>query len=303
MSIYFGAKTHFGTNLNIVTNYLRFYIMTDKPVNPLTARLDRMPGETIRLPSLGRFYKNGELSEDTVNGEIVLNPMTMTDEIMMKSPDMLFQGTAIERVFQRCSPNIKKPLALLTSDVDFILTCLRRISFGPSVEIPFTCSNPKCKHDNEVNVPLEYFTLNSKELDDESVERFVVITPSAGQTVRLRPIKFSDFLMMQQFNTDTLNDPAVLEDYVLNSFAAIIESVDSVDNNSDEGHMMIMEWLNALPRADTQVITEAVSKLQDWGPTFRYKAKCSKCGHSNELTTELNPTAFFIQPSSQKTLS
>lgn len=279
--------------------------MTDKKEisNPLLSRLNRMPGESIRLPSLGRFYKNKELSDETTNGEIVLYPMTMTDEIMMKSPDMLFQGTAIERVFQRCSPNIKKPLDLLTSDVDFILTCLRRISFGPTVEIPFTCSNPKCKHENEVNIPLEYFTLNSKELDNESVEKFIVVTPTANQTVRLRPIKFSDFLMMQQFNTETLNEPAVLEEYVLNSFAAIIESVDEVENIGDEGHHMIMEWLNALPRADTQVITEAVSKLQDWGPTFRYKAKCNKCGHSNELTTELNPTAFFIPPSNPKTQS
>lgn len=279
--------------------------MTDKKEisNPLLSRLNRMPGESIRLPSLGRFYKNKELSDETTNGEIVLYPMTMTDEIMMKSPDMLFQGTAIERVFQRCSPNIKKPLDLLTSDVDFILTCLRRISFGPTVEIPFTCSNPKCKHENEVNIPLEYFTLNSKELDNESVEKFIVVTPTANQTVRLRPIKFSDFLMMQQFNTETLNEPAVLEEYVLNSFAAIIESVDEVENIGDEGHHMIMEWLNALPRADTQVITEAVSKLQDWGPTFRYKAKCSKCSHSNELTTELNPTAFFIPPSNPKTQS
>ena len=96
--------------------------------NPLLDRLNRMPGETIRLPSLGQFYEHGELEEGVVNGEIVLNPMTMTDEIMMKSPDMLFQGTAIERVFQRCSPQIKKPLDLLSSDVDFILTHLRKIS-------------------------------------------------------------------------------------------------------------------------------------------------------------------------------
>lgn len=276
----------------------------NKPTNPLLARISRMPGETIRLPSLGKFYSNGELSEETVNGEIVLNPMTMTDEIMMKSPDMLFQGTAIERVFQRCSPNIKKPLDLLTSDVDFILTHLRRISFGQFIEVPFTCSNSKCKHENEVRVPLEHFTNSSKEIDITDFEsKFTVITPSDGHEVHLKPITFRDFLMMQQVNAEALSDPEILEEYVLDSFASIIASVGEVENTSEERREFIKEWLNSIPRADTELITKAVANIQDWGPTFKYNAKCSKCKHSNELTTELNPTAFFIRPSSQKTLS
>lgn len=297
------AKMRFGTTLNKARILLESKFMSDnKPANPLLARLNRMPGETIRLPSLGKFYTNGELTEETVNGEIVLNPMTMTDEIMMKSPDMLFQGTAIERVFQRCSPNIKKPLDLLTSDVDFILTHLRRISFGPFVEVPFTCSNPKCKHENEVRVPLEYFTNSSKEIDVTDFDaKFSLTTPTDGNTVRLKPITFRDFLMMQQINADSLTDPNVLEEYVLDSFSSVIAAVGEVENTSEEQREFIKEWLNHIPRSDTELITKAVAGLQDWGPTFKYNAKCSKCKHSNELTTELNPTAFFIQPSSPKT--
>lgn len=296
------AKLNFGTTLNNANNYLRIKLMSEnKPVNPLLVRINRMPGETIRLPSLGRFYTNGELSEDTVSGEILLNPMTMTDEIMMKSPDMLFQGTAIERVFRRCSPNILKPLDLLTSDVDFILTHLRRISFGPHVEVPFVCSNTACGHENEVRVPLEYFTNTSREITDDYSERFTVTTKTDNQQVRLKPVTFRDFLIMQQVNSDALSDPNILEEYVLDSFAAIIMSVGDIENNSEENRHFIKEWLNAIPRSDTQIITDAVTQLQEWGPTFKYTSKCSKCKKTHELTTELNPTAFFILPSSPKT--
>lgn len=277
--------------------------MSDTIQNPLLARLNRLPGETIRLPSLGRFYRNGELSEDTVNGEIVLNPMTMTDELMMKSPDMLFQGTAIDRVFQRCSPNIKKPLDLLTSDVDFILTHLRRISFGPFIEIGFTCSNPDCKHEQEVRVPLEYFTNNSKEINTDSIEReYHVVTPTDGQTVLLKPVTFREFLFMQQINGEELRtNPDAAEDYILDSYSSIIMSVGNIENNSQQNREFIKEWLNTIPRADTQLLIDAVANQQDWGPTFKYNAKCSKCKRSNELSTELNPTAFFMLPSSPKT--
>lgn len=274
------------------------------PINPLLNRINRMPGETIRLPSLGKFYASGELSEDTYNGEITLNPMTMVDEIMMKSPDMLFQGTAIERVFTRCSHNIKKPLDLLTSDVDFILTHLRRISFGPHVEIGFTCTNKKCKHEQEVKIPLEYFTNESKEIDLETFDtKYTIKTKNDGRSVKLKPITFRDFLSIQQINTETLSNPDNLTNYVLDSFVAVIHSVDEIVNDSPEHREFIKEWLSQVPREDTQDIVNAVQGVQDWGPTFKYTVVCNKCNHKNELSTELNPTAFFTQPSSPKTQS
>lgn len=266
-------------------------------VNPLLSRINHMPGETVRLPSLGKFYKNGELTEDSFDGEILLKPMTMTDEIMMKSADMLFQGTAIERVLQRCSPNIKSPLDLLSTDVDYLLTQLRRISYGPNVEIPFVCAADGCGHEQEVIIPLEYFISSSKEIDNEDFERkFTVKTVSDNRTVHLKPITFRDWIRINQTNVESLADPTALEEYVLDSYTSIILSVDDISDRA-----MIKEWLGVLPRKDSKKIIDSIKNLQDWGPTFKYKAKCSKCKHVNELTTELNPTAFFTGPSSQKT--
>lgn len=272
--------------------------------NPLLSRIHRIPGETIRLPSLSKFYTNGELSEDTVNGEITVHPMTMTDELMMKSPDLLFQGTAIERVFIRCSPNIKKPLDLLTSDVDFILTHLRRISFGPNIDVQFKCADEKCGHEQEVSVPLEYFTNESKEIDVDSFEeKFVVHTKLDPREVVLKPITFREFLKIQQFTHESLDNPDIMRDFVLDSFVSVIKSVDTIENNTEESREFIKQWIDAIPREDSAIIIDGVKHIQDWGPTFTYKVKCSKCSKPTTLSTELNPTAFFMQPSSQETES
>lgn len=272
--------------------------------NPLLAKIHRIPGETIRLPSLGKFYTNNELSETTSGGEILIHPMTMTDELMMKSPDLLFQGIAIEKVFTRCSSDIKKPLDLLTSDVDFILTHLRRISFGPKIDVTFTCTNTDCSHEQEVSIPLEYFTNESKEIDLANFdEKFIIQTKRDPRKVVLKPITFREFLKIQQFTGESLDDPDVMREFVLDSFVSVIKSVDDIENNSDENRQFIKEWIDAIPREDSALIIEGVKNIQDWGPSFRYKVKCNKCSHVNELSTELNPTAFFMQPSSPETES
>ena len=80
--------------------------------NPLLSKV-RMPGETYRLPSNDLFYHNDELDPSVRDGEVHVYPMTAVDEIIMKSPDMLFSGKAVEEVFLRCVPQIKKPMELL----------------------------------------------------------------------------------------------------------------------------------------------------------------------------------------------
>jgi len=109
-----------------------------KKVNPLL-RVNKMPGETFRLPSRGIFYKNGELDASVANGEVVVKPMTLLDELYLKTPDMLFQGTAVEEVFKRCIPEILKPQQLFMNDVDYLVLCLRKVTFGDNFEIDYIC--------------------------------------------------------------------------------------------------------------------------------------------------------------------
>jgi hypothetical protein len=115
--------------------------------NPLLRRFTHIPPETFRLPSGGVFYQNGELDPEVVNGEVIVHPMTAVDEIAIRSPDMMFQGTAVEKVFRRCIPQVKKPLELLTNDVDYLLVCLRMVTYGSTLDLNWEC--PVCAEERK----------------------------------------------------------------------------------------------------------------------------------------------------------
>ena len=81
---------------------------TSPPVNPLLERA-RLPGQTFTLPSKGLFYKHGEVDDSVLaaKGEVMVYPMVTLDEINIKTPDKLLNGTAITDVFKRCMPSPK----------------------------------------------------------------------------------------------------------------------------------------------------------------------------------------------------
>ena len=73
--------------------------------NPLRQYF-RQPAIYVRLPSAGQFYPPGALTIPA-NGEIPVLPMTAIDEITYRTPDALFNGSAVVSVIQSCVPSIK----------------------------------------------------------------------------------------------------------------------------------------------------------------------------------------------------
>ena len=80
------------------------------PNNPLRQYF-RRPAIYITLPSKGKYYPIGAV-EIPEGGEIPVYPMTAIDEITSKTPDALFNGTAIAELIKSCIPAIKDPWAI-----------------------------------------------------------------------------------------------------------------------------------------------------------------------------------------------
>ena len=108
--------------------------------NPLQ-KYFRQPSIYVKLPSDGKFYPPGTL-DMPVNGEIPVYPMTAMDEIVNRTPDALFNGSAVVEIFKSCIPNIKDPWAIPQTDVDLLLTAVRIASYGHEMEMTVTC--PHC---------------------------------------------------------------------------------------------------------------------------------------------------------------
>ena len=110
--------------------------------NPLKQYF-RQPVIYLRLPSGGEFYPPGTI-DMPVNREIPILPMTAIDEITYRTPDALFNGTAVINVIQSCCPNIKNAWVIPSMDVDSLLVAIRIASYGHNMEFDTTC--PHCNN-------------------------------------------------------------------------------------------------------------------------------------------------------------
>lgn len=108
--------------------------------NPLKQYF-RRPAVYIKLPSEGKNYMPGVIDMPE-NGELPVFPMTAIDEITTKTPDALFNGTAVYELIKSCVPNIKDPWAILSTDLDAILIGMKAASSGTNMDLESQC--PKC---------------------------------------------------------------------------------------------------------------------------------------------------------------
>jgi hypothetical protein len=260
-----------------------------KPVNPLLERA-RMPGGTFTLPSQGLFYKNGELSEDVKNGEVHVHPMVTLDEIILKTPDKLFSGDGIVEVFKRCIPQVNDPMQLLAKDVDFLMVCLRKVTYGDDMEITYThdCEEGK---EHSYMIPVTDFIKNSKKIDPVTSGKAFTLELDNGQVLKLRPANLSNVLGIYQAAVGD-NDDENIESVSKNVFDTLVAMIESVDEISDVD--MITEWVKTISAGWVHEIGETIDKLSDWGPTFDVTIICKDCGESTTINTPMNPLAFFI---------
>jgi hypothetical protein len=124
--------------------------METKPINPLVKHF-RRPALYFKLPSNGTYWEEGSV-DLPVTGEIPIYPMTTADEITLKTPDALMNGTGVVNVIQSCCPNIHDAWKMPSIDVDSLLIAIRVASYGKTMSITAQC--PKCKQDHSYDIDL-----------------------------------------------------------------------------------------------------------------------------------------------------
>lgn len=264
-------------------------------VNPLVEKLKKkMPGETFRLPSRGLFYKDGEIDPEVEDGEIVIYPMTTVDELMMRSPDMLFQGTAITEVIGRCCPQILKPGRLIASDVDYVLTAMRKVSYGPLLPIKHKCNMCELP-EKEYNLSIDHFIRTAKEITQAQFDAMNIVV--SDYNVKLKPCVFEEMIrILQRRSDDDFDSAKKVSALIDNSLLAIIRSVDGIKDRE-----LILEWLQKMSRGTKEELSTLVENINQWGLEFAYEIECEGCGKKADVKSTLNPTGFFMLPSSPKT--
>ena len=263
-------------------------VIEQTPVNPLMVRA-RIPGRTFALPSRGVFYTHGEVDDTVKDGEVLIYPMVTMDELAMKTPDKLLNGTALDEVIKRCIPQIQKPIELLATDVDFLMVALREITYGSDFEITYThdCKDAK---EHTYAVKLDSILSGSKKINVSKVENDYTLTLPNEQVVKLSPPRYMQMLDFYKSLDKNIEDvkPNEMVSTVIDTTAAVIESVDGITDKN-----MIREWLTAVPAGYVNQIGDRLSEVGEWGPKLTRKVKCKDCGTMMDVVIPLNPMSFF----------
>lgn len=270
--------------------------------NPLKQYF-RRPSIYVKLPSGCRNYLPGivDLPE---SGEMPVFPMTAIDDITTKTPDALFNGSAIVDIIKSCVPNIKEPWKITSVDLDAILIAIRSASSGNDMEIETTC--PKCQEESTYGVNLIGLltTLKSGDYDKE--------LPINDLLVKFRPLTFKEmteagltqFEMQRLFASvnaignieeKTVKSKEALKtitDVTMQVLAKTVEYVKTPAAFVDQNEY-ILDFLRNCDKATFELIKTHNAGLKVASEVKPLKVKCMHCEYEYEQAFTINATDFF----------
>lgn len=271
-------------------------------VNPL-AQYFRMPGLHVKLPSQGRFMPAGSI-DLTATGEVPVLPMRAYDEILMKSPDALLSGYAIEKLVESCVPAVRNVKLLSAPDLDVLLLAIRAATFGTTMPIESVC--PKCEEVNQFDMNIANMLENIKELDPENV-----IELSPMLKVFLRPYNVENATQASLAAYTEAKKIRGLENAPEDErSAAINESINKLNKvnlilTSDcvlrivtgptevSNRQHIAEFMQQVPSPWYNQIEKHLKGINSQGLDRKQAVKCAKCEHEWQTEVEFDPASFF----------
>ena len=270
--------------------------------NPLKQYF-RRPAIYLKLPSEGKFYPTDAI-EMPPNGELPVFPMTAIDEVTSKTPDALFNGTAIVDIIKSCMPNIKDPWHIPSMDMDPIMIAVRSATSGNDMDMDSICPNCNTPANYKINLVGLLGKIEAEDYEKEYVvdELTIKYKPLKYKTINDSTIK--QFEMQMQINKITeMTDEGeklkksgeLMKQMNLSSFKLVSENIefikiaDQVVTNKDYIH----EFL-------TNTDKNTYDKIRQHGIDLRKKSeikpihlKCDNCGHEYDQSLALNISDFF----------
>lgn len=278
--------------------------------NPLTGHF-RMPKIHLSLPSQGRWWKAGSL-ELPVTGEVPIYAMSAKDEILLRTPDGLMNGSAVKQVIEHCCPSIKDAWAMPSVDTDAVLIAIRIATFGEQMDVTAYC--PSCEHENTYGVDLGQSLASMKVPNYEEPvkvgELEFIFEPQMYKSVtRLNQLRFTQDRIGQLLADDNTMSDEDRTKGLTENFEKIVDL--GIDNLVDsckaikipDGSIVthkphIREYFM---NSETRTVTALQEKLADYANESGIapiKLKCQECSHEFENSVEFDYANFFGEASS-----
>lgn len=270
--------------------------------NPLRQYF-RRPAIYLRLPSQGKGYAPGIINM-TETGELPVYPMTAIDEITSRTPDALFNGSAVVDVIKSCIPDILDPWRLYSIDLDAVLIAIKSSSQGNELEIDTQC--PSCEEVSTYAINLIGILSELKSADYSQELKIGELS------IKFRPLIYRE-----------MNDAGTKQFEMQRMFKNISEIEDENERN-----LKMTEGVTQITKITMQVLSETIeyittpsgkvtdtafildflqncdkdvyAKVRDYNTELKsmaemkpLKIKCIHCQHEYEQNFTLNAADFF----------
>jgi hypothetical protein len=270
--------------------------------NPLKQYF-RRPAVYIRLPSGGKYYSS-DVIETSETGEYPVYPMTAIDEISARTPDALFNGTAVADLIKSCIPAVKDPWSISSVDMDAVLIGIRAASGGDTLDVDSKC--PECDTESTYGINLVGVLSTLKPGD------YSKLLEVGELKIKFRPLMYremnqaamSQFEVQKHFNglykiegEEQRNESVkvALEKITLLTMEILSQTIEFVEtpNGVVDDKTFILDFLK---NCDKEVYTQ----IRDYGTVLKEDAEikpadivCTNCGHEYKQSYAINPTDFF----------
>jgi hypothetical protein len=270
--------------------------------NPLQQYF-RRPGIYLKLPSQGLGYPEGAIDLPE-NGELPVFPMTAIDEITTRTPDSLYNGTAVCELIKSCVPSIKDPWSIPVTDLDPLLVAIRIATNGALMEIDTSC--PSCNESSKYDINL------TAVLNNFSAGDYNAILAIDSLKFKFRPLLFKEINetnlvqveiqkmvgSLESMENDTermVKTKELLEkinQVAVEIISKTIEFIQTPDSTVFEKEY-IVEFLKNCDKQTFEKIKEVNLKLREGSENKPLQIKCMHCEFDYEKAFTINPTTFF----------
>jgi hypothetical protein len=270
--------------------------------NPLRQYF-RRPAIYLKLPSGGAGYAPGIINS-TESGDLPVYPMTAIDEITSRTPDALFNGTAMADLIKSCIPDINDPWSISSTDFDAILVAIKAATNGNNMEITSVC--PSCTEvaDYTVNLAGLLATMKAgnygQSLQVNELEiKFRPLTYKEMNEAALG--QFEAQRIFEQLNTiedeemrnkKTQEAVKQITELTMKLLARTIDSIKTPTALVTE-YDYLLDFLTHCDKNMYITIRDHNAALRESTSIKPLKLKCIHCQHDYEQTFTLNTSDFF----------
>ena len=273
--------------------------------NPLQ-KYFRQPSIYVKLPSEGKYYPKDSIDIPS-NGEIPIFPMTAMDEIITRTPDALFNGSAVAQLFQSCVPNIKDPWVIPQVDIDMLFTAIRIASYGHEMEMTVSCQHCNEAQDYALDLrnvidqygspdfskkltvgeleiffrPLNYHKISESAQKQFEQQKRIQLTSEAENVTDEQKLK-----AMSEALTEVTK-------MTLNTMNESVQSV-SIDGQIVEDRQQINEFMQNIDRKLFKKIQDHLTSIRGQSEMKPLQITCKECNKGFEQPFTLDMSNFFV---------